>query len=95
MHLQKKKGQKVELKNYTLICLTSLVPGEVIKNGFKGKLWLTLLVASCDQDLSFWTKAEHSMLFILTSARFSTQSCTIFLYPSQDVTVLMDGQPSI
>lgn len=79
----KKKGQKVSLKNYTLIRLTLMVPGEIIKRGFtEGKLCLTHLIASCDQDLGFWTKAEHCMSLILTSARLSTQSYTIFLYPS-------------
>lgn len=82
IHLQK-KGQKVSLKNYTLIRLTLMVPGEIIKRGFtKGKLCLTHLIASCDQDLGFWTKAENCMSLILTSARLSTQSYTIFLYPS-------------
>lgn len=94
-HLQK-KGQKVNLKNHRLIGFTLMVPGERIKHGFtKGKLCLTHLIASCDQDLRFWTKSEHCMSFILTSARLSTQSYTIFLYPSSDVTVWMNGQPFI
>lgn len=79
----KKKGQKVNLNNYRLNDVTLMVPGEIIKHRFtKGKLCLTHLIASCDQDLSFWTKAEHCMSFILTSARLSTQFYPIFLYPS-------------
>lgn len=82
MHLHK-KVQKVNLKNYRLIGLILMVPKEIIKHGFtKGELRLTHLIASCDQDLSFWTKAEHYMSFILSSTMLSTESYTVLLYPA-------------
>lgn len=84
IYLKNRKCQKVNPKNYRWICLNLMV----IKHGFsKCELGLTHLIVCCDQDLCFWTKAEHCMSFILTSLRLSAQSYTIFLYPSSNVMV--------
>lgn len=83
LYLKNKKCQKVNPKNYRLICPTLMVSGGVIKHAFSQcELGLTHLIVWCDQGLCFWTKVKNCMSLILTSLRFSAQSCIIFLYPS-------------
>lgn len=50
-----------------------MVPGEIIKNGFtEGKLWLTHLIAFCDQDLFLDTGRAFHDIYLDFSQVFST-----------------------
>lgn len=56
-----------------------LVSGEVMEYGFaKDKLCLIHLIASCDQDLSFWVKGKH-VIYLDFSKAFNTVIHNILL----------------